>query len=218
MSQTVHLSNKRKTLSLNRRIGSAASASGTKLAPDIWRVRREEGECIDEHAQWSLRPRPVRQCTPRQRYESELQVAPDDAGFEVGILIDLSRLAVSRKHERHRAKRYHRQVRRQSRYMVAVSEGIGVCAASSARPMRAEAGKCCLARSQVSRSVLCGKAASFGLVYRIGRKSSYDCCQSMTSLESQTTANRCLAQRRAVALTCTRARQVTGILYSHSAT
>jgi hypothetical protein len=37
-------------------------------------------------------------------------VAPDDAGFEVSILIDLSRLAVSGEHERHGAKRYHRQV------------------------------------------------------------------------------------------------------------
>lgn len=47
---------------------------------------------------------------PRQRYESVLKVAPDDAGFDVRVLVNLSRLAVPAQHQRNRAKWYHRQV------------------------------------------------------------------------------------------------------------
>jgi len=49
--------------------------------------------------------------------------------------------------------------------------------------LRTGAGKFCLARSHVGRSVLGDNAASFGLACRSRRKSSCDGCQSMTSVE-----------------------------------
>src|SRR5205823_321099 len=91
-----------------RRLGG--SASWTKVAPGVWRLRLEESERVNQHAQRPLRPRPIRQWTPRQSYEPELQVTPDDAGIEMGILFVPSRFAISGEHEGHRAKRYHRQV------------------------------------------------------------------------------------------------------------